>query len=90
MHNLYVELDLRKSFFSCFKKIVNLNLAIFLSFSGVLQNVGLGRATFLWPGSGSGWPFLAQVGLGPAFFGLGPVRAADFGLFLPIFDQFFS
>ena len=51
------------------------------------------RAGRFWPGSGSGRPFLASGQFGMAFFGLGPVRAADFGLFclfLPIFAQFFS
>ena len=43
---------------------------------------------FFWPGSGSGWPFLAWVGLELAFFGHGPVRAGNFGLFWPILAHF--
>ena len=46
------------------------------------------QAGRFWPGSGSGRLFLASGQLGPAFFGLGPVRAADFGLFFPIFAHF--
>ena len=41
------------------------------------------RAGLFWPGSGSGWPFLATGQFGP------PILAY-FGLFWPIFDQFFS
>ena len=55
-----------------------------------LNGPGRVRASRFWPGSGSGQPFLASGQFGPAFFGLGPVRAADFGLFLPNFAHFLS
>ena len=45
--------------------------------------VGLGRASFFWPGSDSG----RLVGVGMAFFGS---QAINFGPFFPIFDQFFG